>query len=354
VKSESNIVAVNPDFPQRRLIQQAATILRKGGLVAFPTETVYGLGADALDQSAIEKIFRAKHRPTWDPLIVHVRDLAMAQRLCSAWPASLAILANRFWPGPLTVVVPKSTLIPDEVTAGRANVALRMPRHVVATQLLAEAGVPIAAPSANRFGRPSPTRAEHVVEDLGNQVDLILNAGPTAMGVESTVLDLTQTPPAILRPGGVTREDIEATIGPVTLAPGVLDEAARRGLAGPGMTQTHYAPLAHVELFDGSLPDVTAKMLARATALQGRGRKTGAIICDEMLPVLDKQVDIVSTFGPWGAWDRLAKRLFAAFRIMDAHGVVSLLCLLPPGNGIGLAVRDRLQRAAGGKSEKSE
>jgi L-threonylcarbamoyladenylate synthase len=222
-----------------------------------------------------------------------------------------------------------------------------MPRHIVATNLLAEAGVPIAAPSANRFGRPSPTRAEHVAEDLGKEVELILDAGPTAMGVESTVLDLTQTPPAILRPGGVTREDIEAAIGPVTLAPGVMDEVAERGLAGPGMTQTHYSPVALVELFDGAMPDVTEKMLARATALQDRGHKIGAIICDEMLPAIEKQVDIVSTFGPWGAWDRLAKRLFAAFRIMDAQGVLIILCVLPPGKGIGLAVRDRLQRAAG-------
>jgi L-threonylcarbamoyladenylate synthase len=352
VKSQHNIVKINPDFPQRKLIQQAATILRKGGLVAFPTETVYGLGADALDKSAVEKIFRAKRRPTWDPLIVHVAGIPMAERLALDLPESFAALSKTFWPGPLTLVVPKSKLVPDEVTAGRPNVALRMPRHAVATLLLAESGIPIAAPSANRFGRPSPTRAEHVVEDLGNEVDFILDAGPTAMGVESTVLDLTQSPPAILRPGGVTREEIENEIGPVSLAPGVIDEVAKKGLAGPGMTQTHYSPTAHVELFDGSLPEVTDKMVARATALQERGRKVGAIICDEMLPALDDRVEMVSTFGPWGAWDRLAKRLFAAFRIMDAQSVVTILCLLPPGEGIGLAVRDRLQRAAG-KSKES-
>jgi L-threonylcarbamoyladenylate synthase len=307
---------------------------------------VYGLGADALDQSAVEKIFRAKRRPKWDPLIVHVRDLTMAHRLSQNWPAVFETLAQRYWPGPLTLVVQKSALVPDEVTAGRPNVALRMPRHIVAAQLLEEAGVPIAAPSANRFGRPSPTRAEHVVEDLGRNVDLILDAGPTAMGVESTVLDLTQSPPAMLRPGGVTREELESTIGPVTLAPSVIDEVAKRGLAAPGMTQTHYSPLAHVELFDGSLTEATDRMLARAVALAGR-RKIGAIISDEMLPALDKHVEIVSSFGPWGAWDRMAKRLFAAFRAMDAQGVVMILCVLPPAEGLGLAVRDRLQRAAG-------
>src|SRR5258706_676054 len=222
-EKNSNIVKVNPDFPQRIHLQRAATLLRQGGIVAFPTETVYGLGADALDTNAVARIFKAKQRPNWDPLIVHVRDLAMARSLAKDFPATLA---EKFWPGPLTLVVEKAPSVPHEVTAGRPNVALRMPRHPVAAMLLAEAGLPIAAPSANKFGRPSPTRAEHVVEDLGASVDLILDAGPTLMGVESTVLDLTQSPPAILRPGGVTREQLEKVIGPVNVAPSVADEVA--------------------------------------------------------------------------------------------------------------------------------
>jgi L-threonylcarbamoyladenylate synthase len=345
-KKSSNIIKINPDFPQRVHIQRAATLLRKSGLVAFPTETVYGLGADALDKAAVARIFAAKQRPNWDPLIVHVRDIAMARSLAKDFPATLA---EKFWPGPLTLVVEKAAHVPDEVTAGRPNVALRMPHHPVAAMLLAEAGLPIAAPSANKFGRPSPTRAEHVLEDLGTSVDLILDAGPTLLGVESTVLDLTQSPPAILRPGGVTREQLEAAIGPVTLAPSVADEVAREG---PGMSPQHYAPLARVELFEGAMDDIANQMLARAIELRNRGRHTGAIICDEMIPLLDKTTEFISSFGKWGEWDRYAKRLFAAFRVLDAQGAVVILCVLPPGEGIGLAVRDRLQRAAG--SPRSE
>ena len=268
MSTPSNLVKVNPRYPQRHWLQKAATILRTGGLVAFPTETVYGLGADALDPVAVEKIFRAKQRPGWDPLIVHVRDLAMAESLALEMPASFRQLATAFWPGPLTLVVKKNVRVPDAVTAGRPNVAVRMPRHPVATMLLAEAGLPIAAPSANQFGRPSPTRAEHVVADLGARVNLILDAGPTQLGVESTVLDLTQSPPAILRPGGVTREQLTAVIGLVTLAPSVADELAKQGLAGPGMTRQHYAPRGRVELFAGDRLVVTDRLSARAAELQ--------------------------------------------------------------------------------------
>jgi len=354
-KKNSNIVKVNPGFPQRVHIQRAATLLRKSGIVVFPTETVYGLGADALDKTAIARIFAAKQRPNWDPLIVHVRDVAMARSLAKTLPDAFEVLAGKFWPGPLTVVVQKAGHVPDEVTAGRPTVAMRMPRHAVAAMLLEEAGLPIAAPSANKFGRPSPTRAEHALEDLGSNVDLILDAGPTLMGLESTVLDLTQSPPAILRPGGVTREQLETVIGPVTLAPSVADEVAKQGLASPGMSQQHYAPRARVELFEGAMDDIANQMLARAIDLRNRGHRAGAIICDEMLPLLDKTTDFVSSFGHWGEWDRYAKRLFAAFRVLDSQGVVSILCVLPPAEGIGLAIRDRLQRAAGKpRSERGE
>jgi L-threonylcarbamoyladenylate synthase len=295
------------------LIQQAAAILRAGGLVAFPTETVYGLGAHALDPKAVRKIFATKDRPDWDPLIVHVRDVAMARSLGKLLPAKFDTLAGKFWPGPLTMVVEKAGHVPDEVTAGRPTVAIRIPRHPVATMLLVEAGVPIAAPSANRFGRPSPTRAEHVVEDLGDRVDLILDAGPTPVGVESTVLDLTQLPPAILRPGGVTREQLAGVLGEVQLAASVPDEVAAKGLAGPGMTLKHYAPRARLELFETE------------AALQLRARE---------LPRAGILIPRPDT-------------LFAQLREMDARGVEVILALLPSSQGIGLAVRDRLLRAAG-------
>ena len=347
----ANIIKVNPDFPQRRWLQQAATVLRTGGLVAFPTETVYGLGADALNPVAVAKIFQAKQRPDWDPLIVHVRNLAMAETLAVDVPVTFRQLAEKFWPGPLTLVVKKNARVPDAVTAGRPNVALRMPRHPVAALLLQETGLPIAAPSANKFGRPSPTRAEHVVEDLGASQLLILDAGPTRFGVESTVLDLTQSPPAILRPGGVTREELEAVIGPVQLAPSVADDLARRGLAGPGMTRQHYAPHCRVELFGGTQSEATEQMRARVAELRRRDLRVAVILSDEMAPVVAPDLEWVASFGKWGEWEKLAKRLFAAFRVFDAANVAVILCVLPPADGIGWAVRDRLERAVGGLTE---
>src|ERR1039457_3544745 len=260
----NNIVKVDPHAPERHTIERAAEILRAGGLVAFPTETVYGLGALALDPPAVRKIFTAKDRPDWDPLIVHIRDLAMAHALMKRLLPQFELLVSRFWPGPLTLVVEKAAQVPDEATAGRATVALRMSWHPVAAALLEATVAPIAAPSANRFGRPSPTRVEHVPEDLGDRVDLILDAGPTPMGVESTVLDLTQTPPAILRPGGVSREELETVLCDVRVAAGVSDEVARQGLAGPGMTLKHYAPRTPMELFE-----TENQLEARAKEMRG-------------------------------------------------------------------------------------
>ncbi len=319
----TRLLKVDPQSPQRDAIERAAAVLRAGGLVAFPTETVYGLGAHALDPEAVRKIFTAKQRPDWDPLIVHVRDMAMARPLMKRLRPQFELLASRFWPGALTLVTEKAAQVPAEVTARRPTVALRMPWHPVAAALLAAADLPIAAPSANRFGCPSPTRAEHVVEDLGDRIDLILDAGPTPMGVESTVLDLTQSPPAILRPGGVSREELEKVLGNVSLASSISDEPAAEGLRSPGMTTKHYAPRATVELFENAqLQASRADELRRAS----------------------KRVGIVDTSGNA---ERLAQTLFAQLRDLDAQGVDVILCVLPPREGVGLAVRDRLLRAAG-------
>lgn len=319
----NNVVKVDPQSPSPQAIERAAVILRTGGLVAFPTETVYGLGGHALDPQAVRKIFAVKERPGWDPLIVHVRDLAMARPLMKRLVSQFELLASRFWPGALTLVVEKSAQVPAEVTAGRPTIALRMPWHPVAAALLDAAGVPIAAPSANRFGRPSPTRAEHVVEDLGERVELILDAGPTPIGVESTVLDLTQSPPALLRAGVVSREDLEKVLGEVQLAKTVADQVARQGLASPGMSLKHYAPRATVELFDDA-----AQLRKRADELRAQGKQVGFVtITDDI--------------------ERLAHTLFAQLRELDAQNVDVIVCVLPPPQGLGLAVRDRLLRAAG-------
>jgi L-threonylcarbamoyladenylate synthase len=324
----NNLTKVNPEAPEAEVIEQAATILRGGGLVAFPTETVYGLGALALNLKAIHKIFLAKERPDWDPLIVHVRDVAMARSLMKAVPAPFEALATQFWPGPLTFVVDKADHVPGEVTAHRPSVALRMPGHPVAAALLKAAGAPIAAPSANRFGRPSPTRAEHVLEDLANRVDLILDAGPTPMGVESTVLDLTQSPPVILRPGGVPREELEKAIGEVRLASAVENETARAGLASPGMSLKHYAPRARVELLDGDARETVVALKRRVEELKREG----------------KTFYILSNYGD----NRLyAQTLFDQMREADAQQADVILAIMPSARGLGLAVRDRLVRAAG-------
>ncbi len=317
------LVQIDPRSPQRDLIQRAAKILRDGGLVAFPTETVYGLGAHALDPVAVRKIFTAKDRPGWDPLIVHVRDIEMARSLMQHTSPPFEQLASRFWPGPLTLVAQKHSRVPSEVTAGRDTVALRMPWHPVAAALLEAAAIPVAAPSANRFGRPSPTCAEHVVDDLGDRVDLILDGGPTPLGVESTVLDLTQSPPAVLRPGGISGEQLEVLLGTIQRAGPVAEQVARQGTAGPGMTRKHYAPRAAVEVFDND-----RQLEARATELRRAGKRVGTIAHDP---------DI----------DRLARTLFAQLRHLDADGNDVILCVLPPADGLGLAVRDRLERAAG-------
>ncbi len=285
-------------------IARAAQILGDGGLVAFPTETVYGLGAHALNAVACRKIFAAKERPAWDPLIVHVTGVEMARSLSRDLPAQFLELARRFWPGPLTLVVKKSPVVPPEVTAGRDTVALRQPRHPVAAALLAAAQLPIAAPSANKFGRPSPTYADHVQADLGSAVDLILDGGSTDIGVESTILDLTQVPPVILRPGGVPREQL----GNAAIASPVADEH----VIAPGMTLKHYAPRARVELFETEI------------ALRERARQ---------LP----QAGILLP---------QPETLYAQLREFDTHGVPVILALLPPPTGLGLAVRDRLTRAA--------
>lgn len=345
---EKNIfLRVTASHPLRKRIQEAATVLRRGGLVAFPTETVYGLGANALDKDAVRGIFEVKQRPTWDPLIVHVDSVESARSYARHLAPVFDKLAARFWPGPLTLVVEKNPVIPDEVTAGRDTVALRISRHRVPAMLLEELRAPIAAPSANTFGSPSPTRAEHVFKDLGDRVDLIVDAGPTTLGLESTVVDLTRPTPVILRPGALCREDIESVIGPVELAPGVMDEVAHEGLAGPGMTTRHYSPKTRMELFDGPLHEIVSAMVARAADLQSRNITAGALVSDEMVVSMQPHTDYLSAFGKWGHWLGYAQRLFAALRALDSYGLVVILCPLPPSEGIGLAIRDRLQRAAG-------
>jgi L-threonylcarbamoyladenylate synthase len=320
----------------------AAQMLREGKLVAFPTETVYGLGANALDPDAVARIFIAKDRPSWDPLIVHVADAEMARGLMVDVNEQFERLQREFWPGPLTLLVPKSDRIPDIVTAGRRTVGLRMPAHRVAHQLIRAAGVPIAAPSANLFSRPSPTTAAHVLQDLKGRIDAVIDSGRATIGVESTVLDITQSPPVLYRPGGITREQIEAVIGPVAVYTHKEEAAVEpSALPSPGIGMRHYAPHAKLMLVEGGL-----KELAEVARKLPNEPKSIGILLPSDWKVPELAPFTIFPWGQWQDWDQLAERLFLALRFLDERGVEVILAPLPDESGLGAALRDRLSKAA--------
>lgn len=338
-----------------RTLDRAAAILRAGGLVALPTETVYGLGANALEADAVQRIFTAKRRPSWDPIIVHVapavgqatrRDIMLAP-LVREIPTPARRLIDAFWPGPLTLLLPRSGAISDVVTAGRPLVGVRMPSHPVALELIRRAGVPIAAPSANAFGHISPTTADHVLHDLDGRIDAILDAGPTAHGVESTVLDPTQSPMVIYRPGTVTAEQIREIAGEVTLFHGGAEPITppTQPLATPGLGMRHYAPKARLVLVEAPI-----ELLGRELAHAAAGLPSeyiGVMLPTELnLPAESKNLPETYAWGSWHAPEELARNLYAGLRALDARRCTVILCPLPSGKGIGAAIRDRLRKAA--------
>ena len=324
-------------------IKIAADLIRRGETVAFPTETVYGLGADATNKAAVAKIFAAKGRPTFDPLIVHIASIEMLTTVSNGIPKVAWQLIDTFWPGPLTLILPKADEIPDIVTSGLSTVAVRMPRNEVALALIKELGVPIAAPSANSFGRPSPTCADHVMEDLGGKIALILDGGPTQVGVESTVLDLTCSPPSILRPGGVSRECLEDILGKGSVSLGNESKMFR----SPGQMKQHYAPRAKVLLFGGKRRKrVIVAMREKIKELKAAG-KIGVMVPDEELPHFSDENVVALGLGPFTSMEAVASNLFATMRALDRSKVDYILTLVPPKEGIGLAVFDRLFKAAG-------
>ena len=314
---------------------QAAAVLRAGGLVAFPTETVYGLGANALDRAAVASIFAAKGRPAANPLIVHVSDAASAHALVEHWPTQAEQLAQHFWPGPLTLVLPRKRIVPDVVTAGGPTVAIRMPAHPVALALLSACGLPLAAPSANPSSCLSPTRAEHVLAALSEQIDLILDAGPTPGGLESTVLDLTTQPPCLLRPGLLTPGQLEEVVGPVArLVPGAGDS---RPPLSPGLLGRHYAPRTPIEL-------APSNGRSRVEFLTRQGFRVGwLVLCGDSSAALCPTATVVM---PEGA-AAYSAQLYAKLHELDELGLDRLIVDLPPATDEWLAVRDRLHRAAG-------
>lgn len=335
-----NIVAVNAINPEPTIIEQAVQILRRGGLVAFPTETVYGLGANALDATAVARIFEAKARPAWNPIIAHVASAAEAQALTTMWPESASKLADAFWPGPITLVLPKHGGVPDIMSGGLPAVAIRVPSHPVAHALISAAGFPIAAPSANRFTELSPTTAQHVQQGLGDRVELILDGGSSDVGIESTVVDLTGHSPIVLRPGVISREAIARVTGlNVELATrGVADNSPR---LSPGMVERHYAPRADVWLFEQSDADAVRVAATERVNRQAAGG-VAAVVLDWLLE-FPANVRVVRMPNDPLAYARL---LYATLHDLDASGHAVIAIERPPASEAWDGIHDRLNRAA--------
>ncbi len=331
--TDTLVIGVDGEHPQADAIAKAAAIIQRGGLVAFPTETVYGLGANAFDEAAIKRIFVAKGRPADNPIIVHVANRAMLERVATEVSDAAAALIEAFWPGPLTLVLKRQPEVAPSVSAGLDTVAVRMPQHSIALALIETADLPIAAPSANRSGRPSPTRAAHVLEDLGGRIDLILDGGETRIGIESTVVDMTTDAPVILRPGWITPEDVQAIIGEVRLS-GLHAEARR----SPGTRYRHYRPQAPIVLVERATPQRLYEICAQRL-------KTGAVayLGHTPLAITDARFSaILLKNRP----EEYARSLYAALRELDEKRPSVIVIEAIDATGAGAAVMDRLRRAA--------
>ncbi|WJE52680.1 L-threonylcarbamoyladenylate synthase [Bacillus cereus] len=331
-----NIVEIKKDYPQ---LQEAARLLRENEAIAFPTETVYGLGANAMNDEAIAKIFEAKGRPSDNPLIVHIGAKSQLGEIVREITPVAEELMKHFWPGPLTIILPKKDGISEKVTAGLDTVGVRMPDHPVALALIEVANVPVAAPSANRSGRPSPTLAHHVYEDLNGKIAGIVDGGATGVGVESTVVDCTSEVPTILRPGGITKEQLEEVIGTVSLDPALKDEKEKP--KAPGMKYTHYAPKAPLSIVEGSR-DFIQQLVDKK---KEEGYTVGVLTTEEYQHVYE--ADVVLSCGVRSNLASVATKLYDVLRTFDASKVDVIFSESFPNEGIGNAIMNRLTKAAG-------
>ena len=334
-----NTIVFHPESDPNA-VRDAAAILRRGGLLGIPTETVYGLGADALNEDAVSRIFLAKGRPQDNPLIIHVPDASWLERYCRSVPPAAYRLAERFWPGPLTMILPRRDIVPLQTTGGLETVGVRCPNHPVTLAIIEAAGVPIAAPSGNTSGRPSPTTAAHMIEDMDGRIDGIVDGGPCTVGVESTIIDLTVTPPRLLRPGGLPLESLRQVLGEVAVDKAVtgLLAAGERPRA-PGMKYRHYAPHAPVTVVTGE-PERSARRI------QGLLSDTAGVICfDEYAPLFPGH--IIHKLGPAADKSAQARHVFDALRTFDGTDVTEIFAQCPDDGGLGLAVANRLKKAAG-------
>jgi len=330
------IVTVNPTNPEPDRIARAAAIVRSGGLVAFPTETVYGLGANALDQAAVVRIYQAKGRPAFNPLIAHVHDATAARQLVRDWPLAADRLARLFWPGPLTLVLPRTAIVPDVVTAGQDTVAVRIPAHPVALARLRAAGLPIAAPSADRFTELSPTRAAHVERALGDRVDLILDGGATTVGIESTVVDLSGSEPVLLRPGHISAAQLREVLGSLVIPEKDPEGSAPR--PAPGMLERHYAPRAELRPFAATEREAAARLAGELTS---QGRIVGALLLGPFPAPVAHPIPMPADAAGY------ARELYAALHALDARQC-DVVFVEEPDSAADewAAIRDRLHRGA--------
>ena len=334
-----NTIVFHPESDPNA-VRDAAAILRRGGLLGIPTETVYGLGADALNEDAVSRIFLAKGRPQDNPLIIHVPDASWLESYCRDVPPAAYRLAERFWPGPLTMILPRRDIVPLQTTGGLETVGVRCPNHPLTLAIIEAAGIPIAAPSGNTSGRPSPTTAAHMIEDMDGRIDGIVDGGPCTVGVESTIIDLTVTPPRLLRPGGLPLESLRQVLGEVAVDKAVtgLLAAGERPRA-PGMKYRHYAPHAPVTVVTGE-PERSARRI------QGLLSDTAGVICfDEYAPLFPGH--IIHKLGPAADKSAQARHVFDALRTFDGTDVTEIFAQCPDDGGLGLAVANRLKKAAG-------
>jgi L-threonylcarbamoyladenylate synthase len=348
------VLKVDPQKPDSEKVRKAAGFIKKGMLVAFPTETVYGLGTDALNAKAVLRLFKAKKRPLDNPPIVHVSALEDVYRLAEEVQPVALKLMEQFWPGPLTLIFKRSAVVPSVTVAGLDTIAVRMPRHAVALALIKESGCAIAAPSANLAGKPSPTSAKHVLEDLDGRIDAVLDGGSTEVGVESTVLDLTVDPPQILRPGGTSYEVLKKVLGRVTLNPvAVADRVVCLDkVRSPGMKHKHYAPRADVVVVEGGLLAVVGKVKELVMFYEAREKRVGVLATDETAGCYG--VGVVKSLGSRKDLASVARNLFGLLREFDLEEVDVIVAEGVSTEGLGLAVMNRLRKASGYNIVKAE
>ena len=345
-KMQTKLITIDSDHIECEKIQEAAELIRKGELVAFPTETVYGLGADALDPEASKKIYAAKGRPSDNPLIIHISKFEDLELIAKEMPSQAARLAEAFWPGPLTMIVWKNNNVPYETTGGMDTVAVRMPNHPVALELIEKSGCLIAAPSANTSGKPSPTEASHVALDMDGRIPMILDGGAVGIGIESTIVDLTEKKPMILRPGYITKEMLEEALQEeVIIDPGIIASDSLTKPKAPGMKYKHYAPKADLVLVDGEAGQVVARINELVRDKQQQGLKVGVIATDETKEKY--QADIVVSIGARADEDAIAQHLYKILREFDDWNVDAIYSESFATPRIGQAIMNRLLKAAG-------